>query len=217
MELEQWGEVAKEAKEFIGKLINPSLEETGQLLGDNIRYWRFKNQVSILIKAKRYLESKGIEPQCIPLKTLVPLLEYGSLEEDENLKAKWAALLANAADSDYQMNMEVGFIDILRQLSPLEASILDSLYNQYLSTSNHSEQLYTQEKILKISGISTKQYHIVVGNFFRLNLLQPFTTADGTVSFDDVEGDFPLALQTTKVLEFTEYGIAFMENCRFTV
>jgi hypothetical protein len=33
----------KVAKEFIGKLVNPALEEGGGLIKDNIAYWRFKN------------------------------------------------------------------------------------------------------------------------------------------------------------------------------
>lgn len=212
MDIEQWGELANEAKEFIGKLVNPTLEETGQILGDNIRYWRFKNQVNILIKARRYLVSKGITPKCISLKTLVPLLEYGSLEEDENLQNKWASLLTNAADPNCQLNIEAGFIDILRQISPLEALILDSIYNEYLFT-NNTACWFTQVNLIKNFDISKKQYHILIGNLFRLNLLRPFTSPDGIMGFEEIEGEFPMALQTTEVIEFTELGIAFMESC----
>jgi len=39
------------AKDFLEKLIVPTVEETGLLLKDQIASWRFKNQVKILNKA----------------------------------------------------------------------------------------------------------------------------------------------------------------------
>jgi hypothetical protein len=42
------------AKNFLQKLINPPLEELGLLIADNIKLWRFKNQVKILTKAEEY-------------------------------------------------------------------------------------------------------------------------------------------------------------------
>lgn len=48
------------AKEFLGKLISPTVEEVGLLISDNIKYLRFKNQVNILLKAQKYVESKNL-------------------------------------------------------------------------------------------------------------------------------------------------------------
>lgn len=218
MDIETWEEVAKEAKEFIGKLVNPALEETGQILGDNIKYWRFRNEVNILIKAKKYLDDKGIEPRNISLKTLVPLLEYSSLEEDENLRNKWAALLAKAAEPGNQLDIEAAFIDILRQLSPLEASILDTLYNQYLSSESkiRSEHVFIKEKICENFGLIEQQYQIIIDNLFRLNVLQPYaSTEEASIEIDGLNSDFPIALQTANVFQFTVLGLALMDHCQF--
>jgi hypothetical protein len=38
------------AKDFLGKLISPTVEEVGLLLSENIKYLRFKNQIKILLK-----------------------------------------------------------------------------------------------------------------------------------------------------------------------
>src|SRR5829696_7046169 len=83
------------AKEFLGKLISPTIEETGLLISDNIKFLRFKNQVRILLKAKNYVEKNNIPIKEISIKILVPLLDKASLEEDEVLQDKWAKMLVN--------------------------------------------------------------------------------------------------------------------------
>jgi len=91
-------EAFKVAKDFIGKLVNPALEEGGGLIKDNIAYWRFRNQINLSIKAKKFLEDKGISPKKVLPKTLISILENGSLEEDDYMQNKWASLLANASN-----------------------------------------------------------------------------------------------------------------------
>ena len=59
------------AEKFLGKLLGPAITESGQLIGDQIRYRRFKNQVTIFTKAQTLLEEKGIEPKHVNLKVLV--------------------------------------------------------------------------------------------------------------------------------------------------
>ena len=49
------------AKDFVGKLIGPTIEELGLLIADNVKYFRFKNQVRILNKARKYVESRNIK------------------------------------------------------------------------------------------------------------------------------------------------------------
>ncbi|OJW82200.1 MAG: hypothetical protein BGO69_16530 [Bacteroidetes bacterium 46-16] len=46
------------AKDFLGKLISPTIEEIGLLISDNVKLYRFKNQVNILLKAKKIVERK---------------------------------------------------------------------------------------------------------------------------------------------------------------
>jgi len=99
----------KTAKEFLGKLVNPGLEEGGGIIQDTIKFWRFKNQINITLKAKKFLEEKGIEPVKVLPKILVSILENGSLEEDESMQDKWAALLANSADPNKRYSVKPSF------------------------------------------------------------------------------------------------------------
>ena len=53
------------AKNFLDKLIIPTVEETGLLFKDKVTMWRFKNQVKMLNKAKEYCEKNKIDPKIL--------------------------------------------------------------------------------------------------------------------------------------------------------
>lgn len=116
------------AKDFLDKLIMPTIEETGLLIRDQVTLWRFKNQVSMLNKTKIYCENNNINPKTISLKLLCPLLDYSGIEEDENLQDKWAILLSNMVDSEQNIENHV-FPYILSQLSKNEFQILEKVFD----------------------------------------------------------------------------------------
>ena len=64
----------------------------------------------------------------MPLKTLLPTLENGSLEEDTMLQEKWANMLANAVTM--RSEIKPNYAEILKDLSPLEVEILVKLYEE---------------------------------------------------------------------------------------
>lgn len=115
------------AKDFLDKLIMPAVEETGLLIKEKVTYWKFKNQVKILNKAKEYCEKHGVEPKTISFKILVPLLESSALEEDEMLQDRWAILLTNMVDSEQNVENHV-FPYILGQVSTNEYLFLEQVY-----------------------------------------------------------------------------------------
>lgn len=114
------------AKDFLDKLIFPAVEETGLLMKEKVTYWKFKNQVRILNKAKAFCEKNDINPKTISFKLLVPLLETSALEEDELLQDKWAILLSNLVDSEQNIENHV-FPYILGQLSKNEFLIIENV------------------------------------------------------------------------------------------
>lgn len=113
------------AKDFLNKLIIPTVEETGLLLRDKVTMWRFNNQVKMLNKARVICEKNGISPKKVSLKILCPLLDYAGLEEDEVLQDKWAQLLANMVDSGQNIENHV-FPYILSQISTNEFVSLET-------------------------------------------------------------------------------------------
>jgi len=205
-------QLVERASEFLGKVVEPPLEELGGLLADKVKFWRFKNQVNIIIQAERFLEQKGIQPGKIPLKTLAPLLEHSSWEEDPDMRTKWSSLLANAANPNYSHDIDSNYVEILNQLSPLEAKLLDSLFNEYERTPSDKRHAlsFSKEKICQIMNISPENFDILADNLFRLNILQPPASHGGVTI-----GDYPIVLRTHDLIQLTSLGRDFIRHCRF--
>lgn len=119
------------AKEFLQKLIGPTVEEFGLLMSDNVKFLRFKNQIKILNRAQKYVEQKNLETKILPLKVLVPLLENASLEEDEILQDKWAHLLASLSTTPEE-GLEARLVKTLANLSAQEVKMLDFIYSAFI-------------------------------------------------------------------------------------
>tara|TARA_A100000171_G_scaffold51342_4_gene65370 strand:+ start:56 stop:823 length:768 start_codon:yes stop_codon:yes gene_type:complete len=114
------------AKEFTNKLVGPTVEQIGLLFADKIQYFRLKNQIKIVIKTKKFVDSQNIKIKELPIKILAPLLEQGSFEENEDLQDLWAKMLANMIDSDKNLQNNI-YPYILGQLSIQEYDALKNL------------------------------------------------------------------------------------------
>lgn len=134
------------AANFLNKLIMPAVEETGLLIKDKVTFWKFKNQVKILNKAKDYCEKNRIETKTISFKLLVPLLEASALEEDELLQDKWAILLSNLVDSDQNIENHV-FPYILGQISVDEFQFMERGYYEKLKRNIDLEKRIKEYKL----------------------------------------------------------------------
>ncbi|MCA4897441.1 MAG: Abi-alpha family protein [Bacteroidota bacterium] len=173
------------AKDFLGKLISPTVEEVGLLLSENIKYLRFKNQIKILLKSKTYLESKGISLKEIPIKILVPLLENASLEDDETFQEKWANMLSNMVDSRKNLQNHI-FPAILSQISKEEFLELQNLAYREVDFKNlkiNSQMTEKEKQTLPFSKkwnpfekdvneIEQNGFHLELKGYEKSNLLR---------------------------------------------
>jgi len=155
----------KAVKDFLSKLLGPAVDEVGLLLEDKVRLYRLKNQIRILTKAQEMLSSAGIKPKTVPLRTLLPLLEGASLEDDVDLSLKWAGLLASTASGEGKDN-HPAYPHILVQLAPVDARIIDRLDSCGGKTSHVKFKAETQHEL----GISEEEYSYSFRNLFRLGL-----------------------------------------------
>jgi hypothetical protein len=123
-------------KDVINRLFGPFADQLGGLMADPIRVRRYQRSLKLFEKVARLSAARGIELKAVPLKTILPILEYASVEEDEDLHNRWANLLANSAiDSD---RVRPFFPDALRQLGPTEARLLDYMRDVDLEFSRRS-------------------------------------------------------------------------------
>ncbi len=197
-------EAAKAAKDYLDKLLTSGLEQTGGIIGDTVAYWRFKNKVNLVLKAKAFLEAKGIEPGRVLPKVVAPLLEAGSLEEESDMKDRWAALLASAATDPNKV--PPAFPRILSEISSKEALILE-----WMTDRVHQEIGWVSngEEIRDVHHLATWEYELLMGNLMRLNLCRPTQNpVDGIVIGRITEWD------SYREVQFTRLGYAFVGACR---
>ncbi len=189
-------------QEAVSKFFNgilPDFVKDGVgILDDNVKYWRFKNQVNRIKEAQQIIEESGLEKKQIPLKVLLPILENSSLEEDENMQEKWVNMLANAATGN--VDISPNYAAILNELSSIEVSILEKIYSDVNKELDYLKRKKIQFDTLKLQSmlsISEEKMDLIIENLYRLNLLQAPAGQGVTL------GAFPFALRTTKVFEFT--------------
>lgn len=123
----------KPIESLIKTLAGPAAEEIGLSFRDSVQAWRFKRQVRLFERVKKFCEDAGIKPEAVKLPLLFDVVEKGSLEEDDELQDMWAALLTTAADPKRESLMSSAFPEVLRQLSKAEATFLYKLHLATLS------------------------------------------------------------------------------------
>jgi hypothetical protein len=120
-------------------------------------------------KAVGYLAAVGREAQPVEEKILYPLLQAASLESDPTLAEKWAALLANAADPAHQTQVHPSYIDVLRQMTPVDAQVLLYIYEQRKLT---GESVVVEDLILHFAESLGSRLELVYDNLLRLRLCE---------------------------------------------
>jgi len=154
---------SKEAQEFLNYIIPEFFKDGIGIVNDLVKSWRWQNQVKILQKSKQFLEDKKLTASEVPLKILIPLLEKSSLEEDESLQDRWAKLLSYASSSK-EFEYTKSFINILEQLTVLEANILNWMYNEIKQNSNKNFRINDVAKQMNIDK-ETQLSHIKPNSF----------------------------------------------------
>ena len=195
---------------FFSGIVPDFVKDGVGILSDQVKLWRWTNQINIIKKAQRKIEESGLEKKQIPLKVLVPIIENSSLEQDENMQEKWANMLANAATGNVEISPN--YAAILNELSPIEVSILEKIYSEVNKEADYAKRREFQfdaSKLQSMLSISAEKMDLIIENLFRLNVLQS-PAGKGAML-----GNFPFALRTTKVFEFTTLGYEFVKACNW--
>jgi hypothetical protein len=99
----------------------------GLLGGDYLKVRRAENLAKIIERAKKRLEQRQTktEPPALPL--LLPMLTAAADEDRDELQWIWAGLLEAAADPSRRTAFRLKFIEIAKQLDPLDVKVLNAL------------------------------------------------------------------------------------------
>ena len=94
------------------------------------RYARYRKSrmARLLTRTQEIMEEYRLEPKLVPPKLLSAILENGSIEDDDSLQDRWAALLAHSSVRPLQRGkLLTSAIEILKQINKWEAMLLQML------------------------------------------------------------------------------------------
>jgi Abortive infection alpha/Protein of unknown function (DUF2806) len=113
--------------DLLDKLLGPAATEVGGGLADSVKVWRFKRQLRLLQEVQRMLDDSRSDIKPVATRLFFPVLDAASIEDYDELQTRWAALLAN--ESLEPGSVHPSFIEILKQLSPEDARLLDRIHD----------------------------------------------------------------------------------------
>jgi len=154
---------------FIAKYISGSLEQGMGIFEDKLKYMRWERQIRLINKAEEVMKSRGlVKPsKPIPLKLAIPLFESASLEDDSYIQDLWVNLLVNSSSDHTKFSLERSYINVLEQLTTLEAKILVTIYSHEfevnkgyeIQTSLLPDQIiFREQKNLDFSSKTSEEY-----------------------------------------------------------
>jgi hypothetical protein len=124
--------VARAAQE-----VEPAARELAQAVGrsrvgeqiigwvsDIVRVHRASHVAAITMRAAEKIHESGIPPVGVEDRLVRAVLEHGAFEDDGGMQERWSSLLASAATGT---PVPPAFPEILRQLEPIEARLLDAV------------------------------------------------------------------------------------------
>lgn len=201
-------DAAREAGGFLARFIGGSIEQATGILQDRLMYIRWERKIRLIERAKEFLEKRGVGMPIrpVPLNLAVPLIEDGSLQEDDSLQDIWAQLLANAADSTSEVEVRRAFLTILNDLSPLDANNLKKIYevcdpmdHKGIATIGLPDKAFWRSPEDAHMMALDPHIEVSVRNLVRLGLIEPTPIFDGG--------------SVVTVVHRTELGRAFVRAC----
>lgn len=196
---------------FFNGIIPDFIKDGVGILSDQMKLWRWTNQIEIIKKAQKKIESSGLSKHQIPLKVLVPIIQNSSLEQDLKMQDKWSNMLANAVTGNVEVSPN--YAAILSELSAIEVLILEKIYSEVNKESEYAKRKEIQfdaKKLGLMLSIGEEKMDLIIENLYRLNLLQ--APAGHGMSM----GGLRFALRTTKIFEFTTLGYEFVRACSWS-
>jgi hypothetical protein len=159
-------------------------------------------------KVKQMTEGKHIEP--VAPRLFFPILEAASIEADDDMQTRWAALLANEAV--HTESVHPSFIELLKQMSPADARLLDKFYDWCKSRNTHIVEWWRGKPPVDEPETRTIQ------NLFRLGFIETTYELIPGESYVKIMAGNPQVLTDQPKLKddytVTSVAFEFVEACR---
>jgi hypothetical protein len=210
-------DLADKAGSFLARVLGEPAAEVSGIITDKLRFVRWRRLVQMSDEVNSILESRGVkETRAVAPKLALPIFEEGSLEENGNLQRLWNQLLANAMDPRFNGELRYGFIDMIKNVTGIEATILSHFY-ELLKGQGHIGDLATvanwhlkKEEIMKIAGIDEGTYQVGIYNLMRMQCVAPAVFKNTGFT----SGSEPMTIyKGVDAIVLTPLGVKFVEAC----
>jgi hypothetical protein len=166
---------------FLNRVFGAAIEDTvGLLWTDKVAAKRVEAAIynwerleSLAHKVKKRLEKEGvIDIRAIPPKVALPLLEYATVEHEEDLHTLWANLLATGMDAR-EGEIHRKYVTTLGEMTAVDAFVLSSMFEEAEGEISKKE---TRDSTLTYGpGVDGTHSHdpVSVITLNRLGLIEP--------------------------------------------
>ena len=172
---------ARDVGGFLDRIFGRAIEDTiGVYWTDKIAVKRveasiynWEQLVSLLEKAKRRLEEKGIgETRAIPPKVALPLLEYATIEHEDDLHTLWANLLATGMDAREDA-IHRKYVTTLGEMTADDANVLALMFTEAEDERSKTETI--DSSLVYGPGVDGTYSHdaVAVITLNKLGLVEP--------------------------------------------
>lgn len=209
-------ETSQKVGGFFARVFKEPIAEVSGMVTDKLRFVRWQRLVAMSDEVNKILEDRGVhETKSVPPKLALPIFEESSLEHDPSLQHLWNHLLANAMDPKFNGELRYGFIDMIKNVTGIEAAILNNFY-EILKQEGHIGNLSTitdyhlkKEQIMQMAGIDTSTYQVSIFNLMRMQCIGPAILKGGVKM-----GSEPMTIyKGTDAVVLTPLGVKFVEAC----
>jgi len=217
----KFGEKSLETSEkiggFLSRVFNEPFQELSGIITDKLKYIRWKKLIKMSDDVDEILLERGItNTRPVTPKLALPIIQDSTLEEEEELSDLWTHLLANAMDPEYNGDLRYGFIDMIKNITGVEATILKNFYD-VLNKDGYTQDLskinqytLTKEQIMGLVNIDDVTYQLSLYNLMRMHCLQPAIFKSTGVAL----GNEPITINKgTDVVVMTPLGATFVQAC----
>lgn len=221
--INQVAKVTEKLGRFMAKILGEPLQDAAGMLADRVKYVRWEQQIRLVDRCEEIIKSRHLEGKTIPAppKAIIPIFELASLESDPELHELWAQLLTSFADPDMLGKVRTAFIDIIKQLEPIDAKTLQVIYTLYQNRYSTNLKLSPSQARIDKQSIRNEvkmdlaTYEATIDNLIRVRCIASYVsndTIDIDLPDDSISADISF-YQGYDAVCITALGMAFVESC----
>ena len=204
----------REARPFIEKVFGSLVEDAIGIVSDRLKHYRLTQFHTLQTKTNQRLSELGVEKTLpVPPSIAVPLIEAATITDDEEIQDLWAGLMTSAMDPDFKEEIRPAYISIIKDLSPLDARVLQVVNDGVNSlpdvlTDGQEFPSFDLTKFVEYFDMEHEELEISLQNLARLQCLTSVSDLDGTVRNVTCIGNYWMFS-----IRITPLGRALMKAC----